>query len=272
MIKFSIPFRSRVRFDPFEVHVGKQLARVGIIGNNYPKLYTHVDSVYGFAKPTPLNGGRSNFNIELTVRDIEVAYSNKIKVRVPLTTTEPTIESYEHETSREVLQMLSDVRGGAIVASDELAHWIRKDYPNISIEASAIHDIDTNEKVQEKLKLYNTVCLPVKMSMYKDDIIAGIDNKERVRLFATNECSFNCPKKSCYKMISRMAKNNFLKHDGEEDKMEEERNNYFCSTFVLNKDGTQKYPREDWWDHGLVFDIKHLSELGYDRFKIANGV
>lgn len=272
MIKYSIPFRSKVRFDPFEVHIGKQLARVGIIGNNYQELYQHIDSIYGFVGPTPLNGGRSNFNEEVSMRDIEFAYKNNIKVRVPLTTTEPTLESYNHETSKEVFAMLSDVKGGAIVASDKLAHWIRKDYPNISIEASAIQDIDTNHKVQEKLKLYNSVCLPVKMSKYMDDIIANIDNKERVRLFATNECSFNCPKKSCYNMISRMSKNNFLKHDGDKDKMEEERENYFCSSFVKNRDGSQKYPRENWWNHGLVFDIEHLNKLGYDRFKIANGV
>jgi hypothetical protein len=272
MIKYSIPFRGRLPYDPFEVHLTKQLARVGIIDNNYETLYKSVDSVYGFIGPTPLNGGRSNFNNEIVQRDFSIALENKIKVRMPLTTTKATRDAYEHHTTKDVLHFLNDFNGGVVVYDDKLANWIREDFPNVSIEASAIKCLDTLDKIEEALKLYTTICLPVKMSKNNDDILNEVSDKSRVRLFATNECSSNCPKWTCYHMISRMSANNLLEHEGNEEKMTEERDNYFCSKSILNKDGTQKYPRADWWEDGMVFDIEHLNSIGYNRFKISNGV
>jgi len=272
MLKYSIPFRGRLPYDPFESHLAKQLARVGILSNDISTLYSNVDSIYGFVGPTPLNGGRSNFGVEIEMRDIEIALNNHIKVRVPLSTTLPTLEAYNHPSSKEVFKFLQDTGGGIVVASDILADWIRNDYDNISIEASAIQNLDTLNDIEDKLKKYHTICLPVKMSKGYNNTLKDISDKSRVRLFATNECSYNCPKWSCYSMISKMSSNNLLKHDGDINKMKEERENYFCSMGILNRDGSQKYPRDPWWNDGFLFNIDKLYSLGFNRFKIANSV
>lgn len=162
-----------------------------------------VDSVFGFVEQSTLYGGRPFREPELSPDDVDTIYEKGIGLRLPL--TNHTITREEYEAASPFLTKYHRPGNTAIVTNDEFAQWLREDYPQYRIEASAIKNLDSLKKISKALELYDTVVPPAKAN---DDLelLAEIPDKSRIRLFLNAGCAHNCPSKMCYPAVSEMNK------------------------------------------------------------------
>ncbi|MDT8364705.1 MAG: hypothetical protein RQ714_08705 [Nitrosomonas sp.] len=206
---------------------------------NFP--LQEIDSVFGFLEKSTLYGGRNFTGPQLSPGDVEKLYSSGIGVRIPF--TNHYVEEDEYKENLPLLEKYHREGNAAIITNDKLAQWIKRDFPKYRLEASVIKNIDTYQKIDEALSLYDTVVLPM-WQCQEYDYLDKIVNKQCIRLFANAGCALTCPSKICYPSFSKMNKFN-----GAE---------YRCSQTL--KDRQQM---------GMVdFDLDKLTELGFDRFKL----
>jgi len=200
-----------------------------------------IDSVFGFVERSTLYGGREFGMPELIDRDVGELYSLNIGLRIPLTNHYVTAEEYQN--NRPLLDKYHRQGNAIITTNDDLAQWIKRDYPFYRIEASVIKNINSHDKIQKNLELYDTVVLPMKINNDLE-FLNKIDNKSQVTLFANAGCALNCPSKICYPSISKANK-----FTGER---------FQCSQ-------TMKFRNI----LGMIdFDLDKLSALGFSRFKV----
>lgn len=173
------------------------------IETNYYPL-DQIDSVFGFAEFTPLYGGRPYHGPELQPIGISKLYDNGIGFRIPLTNHFVSRDEYRQE--KKFLDKYHRDGNTIICVNDDLAKWVKEDYPNYRIEASAIKKISTHQKIREALSLYDSVVLPASCNDNLE-LLQGIEDKNRVRLFARAGCAYTCPSKICYKSFSSHMKN-----------------------------------------------------------------
>ena len=110
-------------------------------------------------------------------------------------------------------------------------------------------NIDTHEKIDAALALYDTVILPMRLNIQLEFLsaIPG-EMKKRVTLFANAGCAFNCPAKICYTAISKM-------------------NKFTGAPFSCSK---ATMPRQEL---GMVlFDLNKLRMAGFRRFKLLQAM
>jgi len=229
----------------FTISVRGKVAEIPILGflaRNYPDIpHDQIDSVFGFLEKSTLYGGRPFTEPQISDADVNKLYSVDIGVRIPLTNhyTEPE----EYRENLLLLEKYHREGNAVIVTNDNLARWIRTDFPKYKIEASVIKNIDSYDEIENAFELYDTVVLPMKLNE-DPDFLTQIENKARITLFANAGCALTCPSKICYPSISKMNK-----FKGGEFK---------CSQ-------TLKY-REM---HGMIdFDLDKLAALGFSRFKL----
>ncbi len=130
-----------------------------------------------------------------------------------------------------------------IATNDDLARYIRRDYPKYKIEASVIKEIDSYKKIDEAFNLYDTVVLPMRLNS-DSRFLEGIEVKSRVTLFANAGCALTCPSKICYPSISKA-------------------NKFKGSAFLCSQ------PLKSREMLGMVdFDLEALAALGFRRFKL----
>lgn len=209
--------------------------------NYEPIPLQRVDSVFGFLEKSTLYGGRPFEGPQITDDDAAELYSVGIGVRIPL--TNHYVERDEYETNMAFLEKYHRKGNAVIITNDQLARWIRKDFPKYRVEASVIKNIDSYKTIYEAFDLYDTVVLPMRLNE-DHEFLVKIKHKKRITLFANAGCALTCPSKICYPSISRMNK-----YKGDEFK---------CSQ-------TLKY-REML---GMVdFDLEKLVNLGFSRFKV----
>ncbi len=215
---------------------------IPFLAKNYPNIpYHEIDSVFGFLEKSTLYGGRPFTEPQISDADVTKLYSVGIGVRIPLTNHYVTREEYEQNLP--LLEKYHRPGNAVIITNDQLAHWIREDFAHYRIEASVIKNIDSYVEIDRNLELYDTVVLPMRLNQ-DEAFLAGVENKDRITLFANAGCALTCPSRICYPSISKMNK-----FQGGEFK---------CSQ-------TLKY-REL---HGMVdFDLDRLVELGFNRFKL----
>jgi hypothetical protein len=217
-----------------------------------------VDSVFGFVEPSSLYSGRPYINRQLSEADVEAMYSKGIGLRIPCTNHVVSREEYkQHEPFFEKYHREGN---SVICTSDDLAGWLRKDFPSYQVEASILKEIDTREKIDRAFDLYHTVILPMNLNL-KTDFLSSITVKERITLFGNAGCALTCPNRSCYRVISGMNKK--LVHQGPVM-----RNLYiaFRLGFQIDWCSYRLNPRKL---RGLVdFDLDQLYDLGFRRFKM----
>lgn len=209
---------------------------------NYESIpLQRIDSVFGFLEKSTLYGGRPFEAPQITDDDAAELYSVGIGVRIPL--TNHYVERDEYETNMAFLEKYHRKGNAVIITNDQLARWIRKDFPKYRVEASVIKNIDSYKTIYEAFDLYDTVVLPMRLNE-DHEFLVKIKHKKRITLFANAGCALTCPSKICYPSISKMNK-----YKGDEFK---------CSQ-------TLKY-REML---GMVdFDLEKLVNLGFSRFKV----
>jgi hypothetical protein len=201
-----------------------------------------VESLFGFVEYSPLYGGRVFHGRELSERDVFQLNNAGIGLRLPL--SNHFVERREYELSQPFLEKYHREGNSVIVTNDDLARWIREDFPAYRIDGSVIKNVDSPRKLQQALTLYDEVVLP--MTANEDaDFLATIEDKDRVTLFANAGCAFTCPSRTCYVSVSKMNK-----RQGEES--------FRCSQSLKERELL-----------GMIdFDLAPLLELGFRRFKL----
>ena len=131
-----------------------------------------------------------------------------------------------------------------IVTNDDLARWIKVDFPDFRVEASVIKNINNLKKIENAFKIYDTVILP--MSANEDEeFLRSIPDKKHITLFANAGCAMTCPSTICYTGVSRANKDGDTSH-------------WQCSRFIKPRDIL-----------GMIdFDLDYLQSLGFHRFKL----
>jgi hypothetical protein len=213
------------------------------ISTNYDSLpLEQIDSFFGFTEASTLYGGRFFFNTELSRYDVRSLYKMNINVRLPLTNHFATPEEYEENMP--FLAKYHRPGNSLIITNDELAGWIRVDFPDYRLEASVIKNINNLGKVEAAFEIYDTVILP--MSSNDDEkFLKSIDNKKNITLFANAGCAYTCPSKICYPSISKANKT------GDNDL-------FRCSQKLKERNMIGMFD----------FDLEYLQDLGFERFKL----
>jgi hypothetical protein len=206
-----------------------------------------IDSFFGFTTYTSLYGGRiwdsRRVNgAELSEYDLRSMYKLNINLRLPLTNHYASLEEY-----KEYIPFFEKYYrpGNAIITTNEdLARWIRSDFPDYHLEASVIKNITTLKGIDDAAKIYDTVVLP--MSCNEDEpFLKTIEDKSIIRLFSNAGCALTCPSKMCYPSVSKANK-------------VKDPTLFQCSQKLKNRELL-----------GMIdFDLDYLQELGFEKFKM----
>lgn len=201
-----------------------------------------IDSFFGFTEASTLYGGRFFSATELSRYDVRSLYGMNINVRLPITNHYAAPEEYEE--NRSFLEKYHRPGNSLIITNDELAGWIRTDFPDYRLEASVIKNIKTLEKVDAAFHIYDTVILPME-SNDDETLLKAIDNKKNITLFANAGCAYTCPSKICYPSISKANK-------------EDDGSLFRCSQKMKERNTIGM----------LDFNLAYLQSLGFERFKL----
>ena len=178
-------------------------------------------------------------------------------MRIPLTTH--VVDRREFERNRHVLEKYHIDGNSLIVQRDDMVPWIRERFPKYRIEASMLKFLNTHEKIQRALRIYDTVVIPMNLSE-QPEFLQKIENKERVTLFGNAGCALTCPARMCYTRITRM--NKVL---GSPSPIIRYLLGYITGILVLKC--SQRTIRRKM--RGVVdFDIAPLVDMGFRRFKM----
>jgi hypothetical protein len=210
--------------------------------NQYGNIpLAEIESMFGFVQRSRLYGGRMFTNRELSDRDVMQLNNAGIGVRIPMSNHYVTEDEYEE--SRPILDRYHLPVNSIIITNDDLARWIRRDYPHYTLDASVIKNIKTQRKLEEALDLYDSVVLPMRLN--EDlEFLDAIREKERIILFANAGCALTCPSKICYPSISK-----FNKYEGGQ---------FQCSQPIKERDR-----------HGMVdFPLLPYIDIGITHFKL----
>lgn len=231
-MRFTISARGKPEETPMLAFLARNFATVAI---------ADIDSVFGFVERTPLYGGRVFVKPEITPRDVHELYYAGIGLRLPL--TNHYVSEEEYEASHALLERYHRDGNATIVTNDNLARWIRRDFPKYRIEASVIKNLNSYGRVNAALELYDTIVLPMELN---GDVafLSGLPAKDRITLFANAGCALTCPSKICYVSISKYNKAG----EGE----------FMCSQPIKQREML-----------GMIdFDLAALQAIGFERFKL----
>jgi hypothetical protein len=162
-----------------------------------------IESLFGFVERSTLYGGRDFVRRELSDKDVRQLNNAGIGLRIPM--SNHWAERPEYEQNRPLLEKYHHPLNSIIATNDDLAVWIRQDFPDYHIDASVIKNIKTHEKIEAALEIYDSVVLPMRLN--EDlEFLAKIGPKDKITLFANAGCALTCPSKLCYRSISKYNK------------------------------------------------------------------
>lgn len=210
--------------------------------NNYGNLrINEVDSLFGFVEKSTLYGGRGFTERELSDRDVTQLNNAGIGIRIPM--SNHTADRKEYRLNLWLLRKYHVPGNSIICTNDDLARWIRDDFPDYRIDASVIKNIKTHSKIEAAMELYDSVVLP--MPVNEDfEFLEAIENKDKITLFANAGCALTCPSRICYPSISKINKGRGGK--------------FQCSQPLKDRDLL-----------GMVdFPLRPYIDLGFKRFKL----
>jgi len=217
-----------------------------------------IDSIFGFIEPTTLYSGRPFLKRQISDKDYEFLKANNIGLRIPF--TNHYVSEKEYQKYKPLLEKYHKKGNSIIITNDDFVKWVKADFPLYKIEASILKEIDSLEKINKALELYDTIVLPMNVN-YNTKLLESIDQKDRITLFGNAGCALTCPNRICYDYISKRNKvlgdSNFIV-----------KNLYHYYSFILRRHWCMHKikPRKL---HGLKdFDIDKYYEMGFRRFKM----
>ena len=110
-------------------------------------------------------GGRAFYVPQLSNENVLELNNMGIGLRIPFTNHFANEEEYQN--NKKFLSNYHHPLNSIICTNDNLASWIKRDFPDYDIEASVIKNISNIEQINEALEIYNTLVLP--MSANDDD-------------------------------------------------------------------------------------------------------
>jgi hypothetical protein len=120
---------------------------------------------------------------------------------------------------------------------------LRNDFPDFTLKASIIKNLNTPAKIRQALRLYDYVTVPMDKND-DDEFLRDLPEKDRIILFGNANCAYTCPARTCYVGFSQKIQGKPVSSR--------------CSKKTL--------PR---LDLGQVwFDVSKLGGLGYTFFKM----
>jgi len=209
---------------------------------NYGNLrINEVDSLFGFVEKSTLYGGRRFVGRELSDDDVRQLNDAGIGIRLPM--SNHIVERKEYRLNKWLLRKYHRKGNSIICTNDDLARWIREDFPDYRLDGSVIKNIKSHRKIELAMELYDSVVLP--MPLNEDlEFLAEIKNKDKITLFANAGCALTCPSRMCYASVSELNKG----RGGE----------FKCSQPIKDRDLL-----------GMVdFPLEPYIELGFHRFKL----
>jgi len=214
--------------------------------NNFATLDKQtIDMIFAFVETSPLYGGRHFYNPELSPNDVAYLYALNIGLKLPL--SNHYVSEQEYEEAAPFLEKYHRDGNAAVVVNDNLAKWMRRDFPKYQLEASVIKNIYKPSQVDKALELYDTVVLPMNICQ-QPEVLKTFDSKENIRLFANGGCALSCPAHTCYRGFSK--DNKFP--------LEERPNVAVCSKPKLTRPELAV----------IDFDVEFLHSLGFSKFKL----
>lgn len=200
-----------------------------------------VDSLFGFVERSTLYGGRQFVGRELSDKDVAQLNDAGIGVRIPM--SNHVAERKEYKLNLWLLRKYHKPGNSIICTNDDLARWIRDDFPDYRLDGSVIKNVKSHARIEAAMELYDSVVLP--MPVNEDlEFLAEIENKDKITLFANAGCALTCPSRMCYASISELNKG----RGGE----------FKCSQPIKDRDLL-----------GMVdFPLEPYIELGFHRFKL----
>ncbi len=200
-----------------------------------------IDSLFGFVERSTLYGGRRFVDRELSDTDVEQLNAAGIGIRLPM--SNHVTERREYKLSKWLLRKYHRPCNSIICTNDDLAQWIREDFPEYRIDASVIKNLKSHEKIAKAMELYDSVVLPMPVNENLE-FLAEIEEKDKVTLFANAGCALTCPSRMCYASVSKINKGK----GGE----------FQCSQPIKDRDL-----------YGMVdFPLRPYVDLGFHRFKL----
>ena len=162
-----------------------------------------IDSVFGFVERSTLYGGRGFRRRELSHRDVMQLNSAGIGLRIPMSNHFADRDEYQGNAS--LFARYHRSCNSIIITNDDLARWIRQDFPDYRLDASVIKNIKSHKMIDEALELYDSVVLPMRLN--EDlEFLEKVESKDKIILFANAGCALTCPSKLCYLSISTINK------------------------------------------------------------------
>lgn len=242
---------------PWEFHVSHWLDFMRAhakIHSSFRFDYDDIDYVFGQTEEfSRLWGGRVAHSHNLTRLDTYWLYDKGIGVKLPLST-----KIFDEDNYKESAFMLNTYHrdGNSILTgTHELARRVKNDFPDYKLEASAVMDINTEDKLNGAIAtgLYDTIVLPIGMN---DDteFLERIENKDQIRLFINAECSYTCPNKVCYGTTSQ------INSERTTDEMK-------CSHYDYNMERTFYDDSVDWTN--FYFKKAKFDEMGFSNYKLV---
>ncbi len=214
--------------------------------NNFPSLdKKSIDMVFGFVESSPLYGGRYFNYPEISDNDVAYLYTYNIGLKLPF--SNHYVNEEEYEQSLPLLEKYHREGNGIVIVNDDLARWVRRDFPKYELEASVIKNIHKQSQIDDALKLYDIIVLPMHLCQ-QPETLKKLENKDNIRLFANGGCALTCPAHSCYRGISK------------DNKFPPQERTYVS---VCSK---TKLPRPEL--SVTNFDVEYLHSIGYNKFKL----
>lgn len=217
-----------------------------------------IDSIFGFVEPTSLYSGRPFLTRQISEKDYQFLQENNIGLRIPF--TNHYVTEKEYLKYQPLLEKYHKKGNSLIITNDDFVKWVRKDFPLYKIEASILKEIDSIDKINTALELYDTIVIPMNMNN-NIKFLESIEQKNRITLFGNAGCALTCPNRICYDYISK--RNKIL---GNLNIIV--RGIYYYYSFILRRKWCMRKikPRKL---HGLKdFDIDKYYKMGFSRFKM----
>lgn len=219
----------------------------------YLKLYytyvdiARIDSVFGFVLfSSPLYGGRI-YNAKRALTNIHLSQINEMGVKLSLNLTNHYFDDALYEMNRAFLER-HHVEGNSITCtSNRLAKNIKRDFPRYLVRASIIKKLNTLDKIEAALEIYDQVVLPMEKND-DDTFLEALPWKERIMLFANATCAYACPDRTCWLGFSQR---NLGKKETAGCTKTTEQRKQFGKTF---------------------FDVEKFHRMGYRNFKLIPAV
>jgi len=114
---------------------------------------------------------------ELSGRDVARLNEGGIGLRMPM--SNHFVDAEEYRRSASLLERHHRKENSIIISNDDLARWVRQDFPRYRLDASVIKNIKSHRKIDEALELYDSVVLPMRLN--EDlDFLEKVEAKDRI--------------------------------------------------------------------------------------------